>query len=64
VVAGLVIALGVSRLVQSLLFVTSARDALTFILVPSILILAAIVACWLPAYRATRIDPAIALRDE
>jgi len=64
VVAGLVIALGVSRLVQSLLFVTSARDALTFILVPSILILAAIAACWVPAYRATRIDPAIALRDQ
>ena len=64
VVAGLLIALGASRTVQSLLFVTSARDALTFVLVPSILILVAILACWGPAHRATRIDPAVALRDE
>lgn len=63
VVAGLLIAAGASRALQSLLLV-SARDGLTFILVPCILILAAIHACWLPARRATRVDPAKALRDE
>jgi ABC-type antimicrobial peptide transport system permease subunit len=64
VVAGLLISLGASRAVQSLLLVTSARDALTFVLAPSILMLVAILAAWFPALRATRIDPALALRDE
>jgi putative ABC transport system permease protein len=47
-----------------MLFATSPRDAATFVLVPSILTLVAVLACWLPAARATRIDPAVALRDE
>jgi predicted permease len=64
VVAGLVIALAASRAVEGMLFATSPRDAATFVLVPSILTLVAILACWLPAMRATRIDPAVALRDE
>ena len=64
VVAGMVIALAGSRAVEGLLFATSPRDAATFVLVPSILTLVAILACWLPAARATRIEPAVALRDE
>jgi ABC-type lipoprotein release transport system permease subunit len=47
-----------------MLFLVTARDAVTFILVPSILTLVAVVACWIPAQRATRVDPMVALRDE
>jgi predicted permease len=64
VVVGLGVALVACRLVENLLPVTNPRDALTFILVPAILGLVALVACWLPARRAARIDPARALRSE
>jgi predicted permease len=64
VLVGMTGAVAASRVVQSMLFVISARDAATFVLVPSILTLVAIVACWVPARRATRVDPSIALRDE
>ena len=47
-----------------MLFVGNSHDAFTFVLVPAILTLVAIVACWIPALRATRIDPMVALRDE
>jgi predicted permease len=61
---GTAIALGASRTVESMLFVIGPRDALTFILVPTILAAVALIACWVPAVRATRIDPAVVLRDE
>jgi predicted permease len=64
VVAGLAIASVGSRAVESMLFLVTSRDAVTFILVPSILTLVAILACWIPARRATRVDPMVALRDE
>lgn len=64
VAAGIIITAAASRVVQSMLFVVSARDGLTFVVVPSVLALVAILACWVPARRATRIDPSIALRDE
>ena len=64
VVVGLAVALIGSRGVESMLFLVTSCDAITIILVPSILTLVAIVACWIPAQRATRVDPMVALRDE
>jgi predicted permease len=64
VAVGMAIALIGSRAVESMLFLVTSRDAVTFILVPSILALVAILACWIPAQRATRVDPMVALRDE
>jgi predicted permease len=62
-VAGAVITLAVSGAAETLLLNTG-RDVFTFTLVPSILGLAGILASWIPAIRAAKIDPAIALRDE
>ena len=64
VAIGLVAALAVSRFLDSLLFGVGARDPLTFLLVPIGLIVVAVVACYVPALRACRIDPIIALRYE
>jgi ABC-type lipoprotein release transport system permease subunit len=47
-----------------MLFLVSPRDAATFTLVPSLLTLVAVLACWFPAQRAIRVDPMVALRDE
>ena len=64
VVTGILIALAAARAVQSMLFVVSAWDVTTFVMVPAILTLVGIAACWLPAMRVTAIEPAVALRDE
>jgi putative ABC transport system permease protein len=61
---GLVVALGLARLITSLLFQTSAADPPTFSLVPLLLLSVALLACYLPARRATRVDPLVALRYE
>jgi putative ABC transport system permease protein len=61
---GLVLALLVSRLVGSLLYGISATDPATFIGVTLILVVVALVANLLPAHRASRVDPLIALRYE
>ena len=64
IVLGLAAAFGISRLMGSLLFGISATDPLTFVSVPLVLGAMAFVASYLPAFRATRVDPMRALRSE
>jgi putative ABC transport system permease protein len=64
VVVGLGAAWGVSRLMESLLFGVKPRDPIVFVVVPVALTAVALLAVWLPARRALRVDPAIALRHE
>jgi putative ABC transport system permease protein len=61
---GLIIALAVSKCMSSMLFNVSAYDLKTFVLVPLLLFAVAVLACYLPARRAARIDPMEALRYE
>jgi predicted permease len=62
--AGAIAALAFSRWLESMLLMVSARDGGTFLVVPVILAAAGVFACWIPARRATRIDPATALRND
>ena len=61
---GLAGAFALTRLMRSLLFGVSATDAVTFIAIPGVLVLAAFLASYIPARRATRIDPLISIRRE
>jgi predicted permease len=60
--AGLVVSMFVTRLMSSLLFAVSSTDLFTFITVPLVLAVVAVIACLIPARYATRISPAEALR--
>jgi putative ABC transport system permease protein len=61
---GVIGALLASQVLKSLLFGVSATDPATFVLVPALLFGVAVLACYVPARRASRIDPTVALRAE
>ncbi|MFL5580763.1 MAG: ADOP family duplicated permease [Gemmatimonadaceae bacterium] len=64
VAVGLAGAWALTRLLASMLYGVSARDPLTFALVPAVLATVALLATWLPARRAARVDPLLAIRSE
>jgi putative ABC transport system permease protein len=63
-VAGLALALAGGRVLRSQLYGVGSADPTTYLVLSAVLVLVAGIACWVPARRATRVDPAIALRAE
>jgi ABC-type antimicrobial peptide transport system permease subunit len=61
---GLLLSLGITRVLTSLLYGVSPTDATVFLAVPALVLAMALIASWLPARRAARIDPAVTLRAE
>jgi putative ABC transport system permease protein len=63
-VIGLISALALKRVIGKLLFGVSPTDATTFLVIAFLMIAVALLACWIPAQRATKVDPLSALRSE
>jgi putative ABC transport system permease protein len=61
---GLAAAYGLTRLIANLLFGVSATDPVTFVAITSMLALVALMACWIPVWRATKVNPLIAIKYE
>jgi putative ABC transport system permease protein len=64
IVIGLCVSLVLARLISSQLWGVSAHDPLTLVMVPVLLLIIGVLACWIPARRATHVSPVIALRYE
>jgi putative ABC transport system permease protein len=64
IVLGLTGAFMLTRFLQSQLYDTKPTDTLTFVGIPAFLVLVSMIACYIPARRASRVDPAVALRHE
>ena len=64
VVLGIIGAAWATQFLRPLLFGVSTNDHVTFAVVPLLLLLVAFLACLIPAWRATQVDPAAALRSE
>jgi putative ABC transport system permease protein len=63
ILIGMVGALVLSGVLQSLLFEVAPRDWVTFLTVPALLALTSVLALWIPAHRATRVNPVEVLRE-
>ncbi len=61
---GMLVALGIGHLFRDVLYQVSPADPVAFLLAPAVLVATALLACWLPARRAAKLDPLLALRNQ